>query len=56
MSHKFRLDLVEKNQEEKDWFAIEKTTEIGIVSLKGTTGVMLAHAFHLFMNLISSIL
>lgn len=56
MSHKFRLDRVEKSQEEKDWFAIEKTTEIGIVSLKGTTGVMLAHAFNLFINLIPPIL
>lgn len=48
MSKKFDLRIIPFEDDKKDIFQIDATTEADRITLEGTDGVMLAHAFHMY--------
>ena len=42
------MEIIPFEEDKKDIFQIDATTQYDSVSLKGTDGIMLAHAFHMF--------
>ena len=51
ISKKFNLEIIPFEEDQKDIFQIDATTQLDSVSLKGTDGIMLAHAFQMFQML-----